>query len=907
MRIVTTKLIPILVIVWLLSSRVEGAVQTGNPTSDSVEFQSMPVTREMSNSFEEANDRNFDRWPDLWTRRLGTGFPHYVKIGIEPRNSQDASQGNCLRIQLNGGAAEMRSPKQRIDGRFSYYLEADIRTFETETRELNEAWITIEFRDERNRLISRYASDRLQHCEAFKRVRIGPMIQPDDKDCTVQIKLHVAPTRSSDLFGGACFDEIRLIPYPKLIVETNQPYNIFSATEPARVTCRISGVQEKDAQLSFQLYDPFGSPVGEKKSFELIDAIEHAEAEVVPTNPTDFDPVFDELLGQEIDLKSQVTVEWVPPVRGQGFYHVRIGLTADGESRLERTLTLAVIEDSIPLGDAQFGWTLPSQDADVQLPQLTELLKRSAIRWVKYPVWYGKSDALAAEWIAEFAERLATNEIEFVGILDFPPEEHMDAFNRTDQGIASLLREPELWQPTVNHVLARLSLKVNWWQLGADNDFSFVGYPDVVNKIQEIRYTLARYAKDMKLGVTWQWLHWIPITEDLPWDFALHVAKPELTADELESYLSMDNVERSRIWTTIQPLPKSDYSLQTRIRDLVSRMVRVKIAKTTAFVVEPFSDEYGLMRSDGTPGELFVPWRTTSIQLAGKEFIGKMQLPQGSESYIFADEESATMLVWNDHPTREVLYLGESPKITDIWGQTLPLKTEQHRQVIEVTPWPHFVSGLDPNVAKFRMNLQFDRSTLASIFGQRQTAGIVFDNVFARGASGTLSLHSDELWGKPIDVPFKVSGGEKFAREFPVVLRSFASTGRHPVRIDVAIDADRRYRFSVFREIHVGFGKVELEHLVEKQGDHSYRVFATLVNNSYDVVNFDCSLLVPGQRKQRKQFLRLGHGRETLEFIVVGNDQRPIESMWIRAVEIRGNRVLNHHFDIERASSHVQP
>ena len=911
MRIVTTSVLTIVLIGWMLSSGAIGAVQTDKAADKAAEeekqFLALPITREMSFDFEQDDDRNYDRWPDRWTRRQGTGYPHYVKIGIEPRELGDADQGNCLRIQLDGGAAEVKSPRQRIDARFSYYLEAEIRTFETDTKELNEAWITVEFRDSKSRLVSRYASSRLQHCGDFQRVRIGPMIHPDGMDCSAQVVLHVAPTRASDLFGGACFDQIELIPYPKLLVETNQPYNIFSPSEPARVTCLISGVQEKNARLSFQLYDPFGEPIGDCDSRALIDALDKKEAEVLPTDAAPFDPLFDQVPRDEIDLKSQITVEWLPPVRGEGFYQAKIRLTSEGKTRLERSLTLAVIDANTPLGDSHFGWTLPAQDSSVQLPQLTELLRHSAVRWVKYPVWYGKSDAAAAEWIAEFAERLASMGIEFVGMLDFPPEEHLDAFNRTDHGIASLLREPELWQPTLNHVLARLSLKVHWWQLGADDDFSFVGYPDVVKKIQEIRFTLARYAKDMKLGLTWQWLHFMPINDELPWDFALHVAKPELTSDELESYLMMDGVDRSKIWTTIQPLPTSQYSLQTRIRDLVSRMVQVKIAQTTAFVVEPFSDERGLMRNDGTPGALFVPWRTTSLQLAGKDYIGRIQLPNGSENFIFSDGESATMLVWNDRPVTETLYLGEAPQVTDIWGHTVSLESDRQGQHLQVSPWPQFVSGLEPNVAKFRMNLRFDRNTLASIFGQRQTAGILFDNVFPRGASGTLFLHSDELWAKPIELPFKVSSGEKFAREFPIVLRSFASTGRHPVRIDVVIDADQRYRFSVFREIQVGYGKVELEHLVEKQGDHTYRVFATLVNNSYDTVNFDCSLLVPGQRKQRKQVLRLGHGRETLEFLVVGNAQRPIESIWIRAEEIRGNRVLNHHFKVVDPTDDVSP
>ena len=49
-------------------------------------------------------DENFDAWPDGWTRRRGTGFPHFVGVQISREPSPVGDR--CLRIDLDGAAAD---------------------------------------------------------------------------------------------------------------------------------------------------------------------------------------------------------------------------------------------------------------------------------------------------------------------------------------------------------------------------------------------------------------------------------------------------------------------------------------------------------------------------------------------------------------------------------------------------------------------------------------------------------------------------------------------------------------------------------------------------------------------------------------------------------------------------------
>lgn len=856
---------------------------------------SKPV-KEVVFDFEEGNDLNYDGKPDHWHRIEGHGYPRYIKIEIQKKPNGAHGDRHELALKLDGGRAGIVSPRIRIDSRFSYMLEFEVRTFETAANENNEAWATVRFLDGNGEVLREVNSEKLKHIPQSQKIKIGPLIPPASEECYVEFQLNCHPTRASDLFGGAAFDNVQLRSFPKLLISSDQPYNIFSERAGAVITCKVSGIEHSDAELVFQLYDVFGNPIGVPETRRLINV---QDAEVGPAWEDPSFNQFEEMVEQlnvavsAPDLKKEIKVEWSPTVNEPGYYVAKIKLNIEGKERTVRLLSMAVVNREMHQFDRSFGWCLPALPVETSLPQLTDFIKQAGVRWVKYPVWYGKSDLLAAEWIAEFAERLDNGDIEMVGVLDHPPEEHASAFSQDDQGIASVFRDADIWQPTLTHVLTRLSLKVHYWQLGSDEDVSFVGYPNLVSKIQEVRHSLSRFAKDIQLGINWHWLQAIPARGNTPWDFYSNSVDEPLTAEELKYYLGTDANPNKPYWTTLQPLNRSDYDLETRVRDLVMRMVEVKIGNGIAFVPRPFSDEDGLMKNDGTPGELFVPWRVTSNHLAGMNYLGRIQLPNGSENVIFANEETATMIVWNEADTTETLYLGDEVEVCSLWGIHTKPEQEGHRQMISVGRWPSFVTGLDPNVAKFRMNLRFDRERLASIFGQRQYAGIIFDNEFPRGASGSMRLDSEELWGKPIEMRFKVAAGMEFHREFPVQLRAFASTGTHKVRIDVVLDSENRKQFSVFRDIEVGFGLIEMQHRLERVENGAVIVHVTVINNSYQTMNFDCYMLVPTQRRQRKQIMYLGNGRATIEFVIYDPAELDGAPVWLRAEEIRGNRVLN--------------
>ena len=95
------------------------------------------------------------------------------------------------------------------------------------------------------------------------------------------------------------------------------------------------------------------------------------------------------------------------------------------------------------------------------------------------------------------------------------------------------------------------------------------------------------------------------------------------------------------------------------------------------------------------PAELLLPWRAAASMLSGTKFLGAIQLPNGSDNRIFVRPDGqAVMVVWNEKPTQEILYLGKDIHVVDLWGRSTSPAQQDNQQVIEVGPLPTFVSGL---------------------------------------------------------------------------------------------------------------------------------------------------------------------------------------------------------------------
>ena len=117
-----------------------------------------------------------------------------------------------------------------------------------------------------------------------------------------------------------------------------------------------------------------------------------------------------------------------------------------------------------------------------------------------------------------------------------------------------------------------------------------------------------------------------------------------------------------------------------------------------------------LLRPDWRPGELLLPWRTTAMLIGDLSQVGSLQLTGNSSNVVLSNSERTSIVIWNPIPTTEALYLGDSIRQIDVWGNvTIPKKIVvdgQPLHTVKVGPTPTFLVDLDPvflyNLNNFR-------------------------------------------------------------------------------------------------------------------------------------------------------------------------------------------------------------
>ena len=846
--------------------------------------------------FDEPTDVNHDRWPDHWKRHRSADHPAYIDIEIA--DAKTPRDQRCLQVEMNGGGALIHSPPIPISPLFSYVLEAEIETSELAH---SGAYVSASYFDAENNLVDLAGkSPVISGTRSWARQRVGPFSTSHAAAAYVVISLHVEPTDDGfDLQGVARFDDIWLARLPRMTLRSNSPHNVYSDVKDVTITCAVSGIQQRDPLLNFELIDLSNRTVAEMN--------DRLDGEVVALSSNKLS----ELAKSEgMNLAKtengyQGEMSWRPPLTENGFYRVRVRMVGDSGVMHDREISLVVVRPQPPPVGGEFGWSMPQGDRQLPLDAVADLLKQVGANWVKFPVWYDASDSERADRLAHFTEQLNMNRIELVGMIDQPPESSRKLFSESEDRLpaASVFAERDVWYPALNPVLTRLTLKVQSWQLGADDDTSFMGHPDLAEKLGEVDQQIARLGQKIRLGLSWRWVNEVPAMASPPWNFLSFTSDPQMTAEELATYLRKTDAGGAQRWAMLQPLSQQHYPVDERARDLVLRMLAAKMNNAdVTFATNPFDPDSGLMNQDGTPGELLLPWRTTAYMISGTQFLGSITMPGGSRNYILTRGDEAIMVIWNEKETEEVINLGDPAKLehVDLWGRARKPESRGDRQVYKVGPLPTFISGVSREMTLWRMNFELLDVKLASMYGRPQYPRFKIKNPFRQGVGGTMEIHTPPSWGNPPPpIRINMSGSEERIDRMEMTLRSNASSGEEQVRIDFNFTADRDYKFSLWRNMEVGLGDVVMEFDTRLDEHGNLIVEQRMINRTDAGVNFKCFLFPPGRRRLRQNVLNLTRGSNLKVYTLPEGEDLIGQTLWIRAEEIYGNRVLNYRFTAE--------
>ncbi len=888
-------------------------------------------------SFGDAADTNYDHWPDRWQRATGPKFPPYTNVAIV--SDKDASEGRCLRIDLDGGGARLTSPSIGILAKFGYELKIRL---DTEKLHHSRVTFSVELFDPTGKRLQVETSKPIANTNGWKEVAIGPFRPRFPEIDRAVLCIEVPRGKRGDLQGRIRIDAVTLERLPSMTVTTGRPCNIYDHLDEVEVLCSLSGIRDQNPEIRFRLLDATSQQIVGQESSKRVDG------RLIVEDKIRADDIVG-VIGNHPDGYEGSTL-WKPKIEEYGFYKIQVEMlrAQDSSHPTEETdydrqlqaqvITLAVLPPlSRPL-QGEFGWTLPVADRPLSFESLVDLLPRVGIHWVKLPVWYPADEPERGEQFVRFAERVSASQIEVVGIIDDPTiEDYASRDPNVPSDVANLLvADSSYWRPHFDHVMTRLSLRLRWWQLGTDRDTSFYGYKDLPRKVLDIRKSLYRFGQDVKLGFGWRWpskkdrTPWSSPETNPTWDFEQMSSMPVLTARELETNMANTLPTRASRWVLVSPRtstpdtnttstmarlssPEAEtHRHQDRIRDFVQQMVSAKIHGANGiFVANPFTGSQGVMNTDGTPGELLLPWRTTASLLSGTRYLGKIQLPGESTNHIFEGVDGQlVMIVWSHEETTEKLYLGESIEQIDVWGnRKKPETTEGHRVALKVGRLPSFVLGLHPAVTQWRMKIAFDHDRIPSIFSRAHENSIRGKNFFGQGVSGQFSIIAPSKSGdqarfainndrwKILPEEGELAFGAHQPFELPIrIALDEATYGDQPVRIDFEIDADRQYQFSVWRHLSVGMGDIQLVVSTHLDDRGQLIVKQQMTNQGGRTADFKCLLYAPPRRRKRTQVVMLGPEENVKIYQYPGGEALVGQVLKLRVEELSGNRVLIHRF-----------
>ena len=157
-----------------------------------------------------------------------------------------------------------------------------------------------------------------------------------------------------------------------------------------------------------------------------------------------------------------------------------------------------------------------------------------------------------------------------------------------------------------------------------------------------------------------------------------------LSLEELEEIFSDKKSDTAEHWTMLRPLPLT-HTLKNRASTLIRQMVMARLKGSNGIFISGVLDgDRGLLNKDGAPTPLFLPFRTTAMNLRGAKHLGSFQLPDSPTNYVFERDKSIIFVFPGGKSFSTKLNLGDAVEHVDMWGRRSPLTRETEKASREV-------------------------------------------------------------------------------------------------------------------------------------------------------------------------------------------------------------------------------
>lgn len=826
-------------------------------------------------TFEEDEDLDVDGLPDDWTRRRGPGFPAYVRCLVDNTHGRKSRQS--LRVAINGGRLTYYSPFNnqfgRIDPAYDYVFRGFIRT---EQLQHNAAVFSVSFLNARRQRLKRYVSKPVTGTHRdWQRLEIGP-IEPPPKSQFVVIGCHVVHGERQDIRGDVWFDDLWLGKLPRLRLVSDARAHYLTPNKPIRINAEVSGLETGvPFQLRMSLSD-VANEILEESAWPL---------QTNTGNPT-------------AGVGQPIPVRWNLPARPHGYYFLTAHLERDGRLILVTETSIAVVDPAVPQSNGEFGWSLPHGLSRLPVDELAHVAGEAGINWLKLPLWksiHGETNADPTD-IAHLLEKLADRSISPIGMLDEPPTELRSQFASEWAGISEVfVLPPQFWMPSLEPVIARYGSSVGHWQLGKDQDFSFAGLDELSARISTVKQEFNRIGRRSTIGVQWPWPVTAPIPTDIR-DFVVTLSDSESSnSDWISDAIGNSDRHTTRRWVLLKQ-NGNEPEAEARAVQMIRQMIAACLSGADGiFMGDIFDTERGLVRSDGAPNALFLPWRTAALSLRGARHLGSFQLPDAPINHVFARGDEAIVIFTSDTKRQAEVALGDRARVLDIWGRPQTIERKGDKHVVTFSRSPVFCVGCSEPLARWRLEVGFEKGRMASEYGGHEDA-IVGRNTFREQVTGQVTLKLPRDWeAEPASWTIDLAPGESFRLPTTITLPENASLGKAEAVVSFNVTTSRRHRFEVLRAFEIGLGDVIVDVFDRPIADGRLEIEQIVINRTQplEVLDFKCNLSVGGHKSQTQYVTRLGKGRDRKVYYLPSAEALRGHELWLNLKQVGGRRNLN--------------
>ncbi|WP_390179977.1 hypothetical protein [Rhodopirellula bahusiensis] len=905
-------------------------------------------------------------------RKLRQFYPELPPL---PPSLADILVDRCLSVRLDGGLARVESPSLPANPTFQYQFSVDVRT---QGLMHDHVYAQIVFEDAEGNELGVRETEHLTGNKDWTTLVLQDLLPPRRSD-RMYVRLMVAGGEDGleDITGKVGFDNVMFRQYPQLKIATDKPLGVYLPDETVVVQSEMLGLSNEHTRLRLRLYDHHNKTLGtftraidpvEEAARLLAEEQERKEAAgisepddvVEKTSSLNVVGVSPRKKIAGLDDSSSLHYRWDLNDLRPGFYRVAASMENDRGASLANETSFIVLgkitNDPSEFGDPNetkesilglpslatfqsesdvidptpFGWTLPTSIMErhrkgrLHERELAKWMQLIGIGWAKLPVWFGPDQPDHADAAALLGFRLRDRGIQPIGLLDQPPEERFHAYqlrDKADTRVASLLRDESAWRPELEPLMNRMTMRIRLWQLGADDDHSFMGQSNIESTLEAISTGLQGFGQPIQTMIAWSWVDTPPATAGDSWRGLHRYSKSPLTAAEMDAMLDREIKDREEAvlagrlaaarppetWLTINPVSRKKYDQDSRITDLMLRMAATRGHDVAAaFLSDPMNEEAAVLTKDGRPDELLLPFRTASILLGHRTNAGSLRMQNGSDNIIFRGDKESVIMVWANAPTLEHMYLGENVYEVDVWGRRMPLKLIEHEgrrvQEIAVGRVPKFLVGIDQSLADFRMSVRLDRTRIDALLGLQQSLGVQFRNPINQSLTGEMAIVPPDSWRlDEATKPWNLLPKESTEVEFGVTLENNATIGAYQLPLDFRFETMPPTVIRVHRTISIGPEGFDIRvttRLIDDGQDGRLRVKIEMVNHTNRLTNFDC-LLFAGRDRQYERRVLVLPPRDTVSRNIDWPNGKELlgTRMWLRAIEQDGNRVINHSFD----------